>query len=75
MLVRKFTNDMDDVRNRTMNKNRKLMLYSAHDFNVVAVLSALNVYYPHAPKFSSAVIMELHLIHNIYYVKVKFTTL
>ncbi|XP_043468547.1 venom acid phosphatase Acph-1-like isoform X2 [Leptopilina heterotoma] len=72
MLVRKVTDDMNAVRNSTMDKNRKLMLYSAHDFNVVAVLSALNVYYPHAPKFSSAVIMELHLIHNIYYVKILY---
>ncbi|XP_051168240.1 venom acid phosphatase Acph-1-like [Leptopilina boulardi] len=72
MLVRKFTEDMDAVRNGTMDKKRKLMLYSAHDITVVAVLNALNVYYPHAPQFSSAVIVELHLIDNVYYVKILY---
>lgn len=62
--------DMNAVKSGSMDENRKVMLYSAHDINVVAVLKALNVYYPHAIKFSAAVILELHLIQQKYYVKV-----
>lgn len=69
MLVRKFIEDMEAVKNDT-NKKRKLMLYSAHDITIAGVLSALNVFYPHAPQFSSAVIVELHLIKKIHYIKV-----
>ncbi|XP_043474699.1 venom acid phosphatase Acph-1-like [Leptopilina heterotoma] len=72
MLVRKFIEDMDAVRNGTMAKNRKLMLYSTHDLAVAAVLNSLNVYHLHAPEFSSAVFVELHLINETYYVKILY---
>ncbi|XP_043474697.1 venom acid phosphatase Acph-1-like [Leptopilina heterotoma] len=71
MLVRKFIEDIETVVNGT-NKHRKLMLYSAHDITIAGVLSALNVFYPHAPQFSSAVIVELHLINKIYYIKILY---
>ena len=53
-----------------MDKNRKINLYSGHDINIFAILKALDVYYPHFPAFSSAVILELHFINQLYYVKV-----
>ncbi|XP_033225869.1 uncharacterized protein LOC117178550 [Belonocnema kinseyi] len=68
-LIKKMKEDMESVENGSMNENRKLMLYGAHDLNAVAVLKALDVYYPHVPKFSSAVIVELHLMDQAYYVK------
>ena len=69
-LIRKLIKDMESVRSGSMDKNRKLMLYGAHDLNVVSVLKALGVFYPHVPKYSSAVIVELHLIDQAYYVQV-----
>ncbi|XP_051168250.1 venom acid phosphatase Acph-1-like [Leptopilina boulardi] len=68
ILIRKFIDDMLSVKYGTMKK--KLFLYSAHDITVVAVLQALGVYFPHVPKFSSAVILELHEIIGNYFVKV-----
>lgn len=70
MLIRKFIDDMISVKQGTMNKNRKLLLYSGHDITIVAVLQNLGVYFPHVPKFSSAVILELHQIKESYFVKV-----
>ena len=61
---------MESVRKGSMDKNRKLMLYSAHDLNVSAILKNLGIYFPHVPKFSSAVLLELHFIDQLYYVKV-----
>ncbi|XP_051168236.1 venom acid phosphatase Acph-1-like [Leptopilina boulardi] len=72
MLVKKFIEDMKAVGNGSMDKKRKIMLYSAHDITVAAVLKALDVYYPHVPKFSSAVIVELHLIEQKYFVKILY---
>ena len=75
MLVRQIINDMVAVRNGSMDRNRKINLYSAHDLNIVAVLKALGVYQPHVPKYSSAVIIELHRINNFFYVKVRYFVL
>ncbi|KAF5300439.1 hypothetical protein FQA39_LY02238 [Lamprigera yunnana] len=52
-------------------KKMKMVLYSAHEFNIVNILSALNVFEDHFPKFNSAVIIELyhHPLNNKYYVK------
>lgn len=61
---------MKAVSSGSIDKKQKIMLYSAHDLNIVAVLNALGVFYPHIPKFSSAVIVELHLTNKVFYVKV-----
>lgn len=62
---------MESSKNGSINQKRKIMLYSAHDITVAAVLKALDVYYLHVPKFSSAVIIELHLIEQNFFVKVQ----
>ena len=67
---------MNSVKNGSMDKNRKMILYSGHDLNIVAVLSALGVFDPHLPKFSSAVILELISINSInFFIKVSFIIL
>lgn len=48
----------------------KMYLYSGHESNIAAILQALQVYKPHVPEYSSALIMELHQIDSDYYVKV-----
>ncbi|XP_033225868.1 venom acid phosphatase Acph-1-like [Belonocnema kinseyi] len=72
-MIKKFIEEMDSVEVGLMDKNRKMIIYGAHDLNIVAVLKALDVFFPHVPKFSSAVIVELHRMdehHGDYYVKV-----
>lgn len=51
---------------------RKMYLYSGHEANIINILAVLNVYTPHVPIYSSAVIIELHYYHekHIYGVKV-----
>ncbi|XP_051168231.1 venom acid phosphatase Acph-1-like isoform X2 [Leptopilina boulardi] len=70
MLIRKFINDMLLIKAGLTNKN--LFLYSGHDITVASVLYALGVYFPHVPKYSSAVILELHEIAGDYFVKVVY---
>ncbi|XP_058801268.1 venom acid phosphatase Acph-1-like [Phymastichus coffea] len=70
MLLRKFIDDMVTYSNGKLDRNRKIFLYSGHETNVVAVLQALGVYYPHVPEYTSAVIIELHEVNSKYYVKV-----
>ncbi|XP_076625630.1 venom acid phosphatase [Colletes latitarsis] len=54
----------------TLKDERKIYLYSGHENVVSAILHALQVYRPHVPEYSSAVIMELHELDNKYYVKI-----
>lgn len=49
---------------------RKMNLYSGHETNIGSMLNVLNVYKPHLPNFSSAVILELLQANQTYYVKV-----
>lgn len=51
---------------------RKIFLYSGHDNNVINILAALNLYEPHFPNYSSAVLIELYRVNNTnqHYVKV-----
>ena len=66
---------MAAMRNGTVEKKRKIFLYSSHDINVYAVLAALKVVKPHLPEFTSAVILELLSINEKYYVKVSIIRL
>ncbi|XP_033225863.1 uncharacterized protein LOC117178544 [Belonocnema kinseyi] len=71
-LLRQMIEDMNSVRNNTMDPNRKLIVYAVHNSNIVAILKALELFYPHVPKFSSAIIVELHLIEEVYYIKLLY---
>ncbi|CAL1677643.1 unnamed protein product [Lasius platythorax] len=47
----------------------KIYLYSGHDSNIASLLQVFGLYEPHAPKYSSAIIMELQELNQEYYVK------
>jgi len=51
--------------------NAKIYLYSGHETNIASLLHAFNVYKPHVPEYSSAVILELYQFGKEHYVKVK----
>ncbi|XP_033225870.1 venom acid phosphatase Acph-1-like [Belonocnema kinseyi] len=70
--INKIREDMESVKSGEMDKNRKLMLYVAHDLNIVAVLKGLDVFDPHVPKYSASLILELHLIDETYHVKIEY---
>ncbi|KAG5868535.1 hypothetical protein JTB14_037254 [Gonioctena quinquepunctata] len=53
-------NIMAKINNTLEHPDRKIYLYSGHDYNVVNILAILNLYQPHFPKYGSAVIIELH---------------
>ncbi|XP_051172509.1 venom acid phosphatase Acph-1-like isoform X2 [Leptopilina boulardi] len=67
-LVQKIMKDMSDAVNNK--KKEKIFLYSSHDINIYGLLAALNLVEPHAPEFSSAVIIELLQLNNNYFVKI-----
>lgn len=39
-----------------------MFLFSGHENNVINILAVLGVYTPHVPKYSAAVVIELHHI-------------
>lgn len=57
------------VRNANLS-DTKIYLYGGHETNIATLLHAFNVYEPHAPEYSSAVILELLHQNNQDYVKV-----
>ncbi|XP_071056781.1 venom acid phosphatase Acph-1-like [Onthophagus taurus] len=50
-------------------RNRKIYLYSGHDFNVGAVLSYLDNFVPHLINYGAHVIIEVHKYIGIYFLK------
>ncbi|XP_031342500.1 venom acid phosphatase Acph-1-like isoform X3 [Photinus pyralis] len=53
-------------------ETKRLFLYSAHDLNVVGLLGAMELYWPHIPHYTACIIIELHQIGHIPYVKVLY---
>ncbi|XP_048513019.1 venom acid phosphatase Acph-1-like [Athalia rosae] len=50
----------------------KAFFYSAHEYNVAGILSALGVFEPHVPAFCNAVMLELAKIQDNFCVKVLY---
>ncbi|GJQ82959.1 hypothetical protein Trydic_g5958 [Trypoxylus dichotomus] len=50
------------IANAESMKNRRINLYSGHDFTIVSLLGALGVFEPHQPPYGSYVILEVHKI-------------
>ncbi|XP_050418473.1 prostatic acid phosphatase [Patella vulgata] len=50
----------------------KIFLYSAHDTNVISLLSGLGCFNDIQPPYSSAVILELRKVDDMYYVHVLY---
>ncbi|XP_011691573.1 PREDICTED: venom acid phosphatase Acph-1-like [Wasmannia auropunctata] len=66
-IIRAITENMGAIQNGS--SSTKIYLYSGHETNVAALLHAFNVYKPHVPEYSSAVVLELLEENNQYYVK------
>ncbi|XP_072756978.1 uncharacterized protein [Anoplolepis gracilipes] len=50
----------------------KIYLYSGHESNIATMLHAFNLYKPHVPAYSSAIILELLEQDKQYYVKLLY---
>jgi len=70
-IIRAILDNMLAVQNASL-LNTKIYLYSGHETNIATLLYAFNVYKPHVPEYSSAVILELLQQNNQYYVKVRY---
>ena len=68
--MRQIINDMNSKINGTL-EDRKINIFSGHDMNVAALLSALQVNDDKYPQYTSAVIIELWVRNgDEYFVKV-----
>ncbi|KAK2588038.1 hypothetical protein KPH14_004108 [Odynerus spinipes] len=71
-VLRKIIDSMKAHVNGTLKAGKKLILYSGHETNIASLLNTLEVYRPHVPEYSSAVIIELLYEGDKYYVKVLY---
>ncbi|XP_031342506.1 venom acid phosphatase Acph-1-like [Photinus pyralis] len=53
-------------------ETKRLFLYSAHDLNLFGLLGAMELHWPHIPHYTACIIIELHQIGHIPYVKVLY---
>lgn len=66
MLVDTFSQKI----NNTINPpDKKILIYSAHEFNIAIFLRCLNVFERQFPAYGEAVMLELHLVDSLYGVK------
>ncbi|XP_068911191.1 venom acid phosphatase Acph-1-like [Tenebrio molitor] len=68
-LLKKILQDSVSKQNGTLPEERKVFLYSAHEFNVAIMLRALNVFYRHVPPFGATIFFEIHNIKGQYGLK------
>lgn len=61
MLGKVIENMVAKSLDKLMPSDRKIFLYSGHEYTVINILAAMDLYDPpHFPKYSAAVIIELH---------------
>lgn len=70
ILLKEILRNMDMSINAL--KSKELYLYSAHDLNVVGLLGAMELYWRHIPSYTACIVMELHEIDHVHYVKVLY---
>ncbi|KAJ8681099.1 hypothetical protein QAD02_016886 [Eretmocerus hayati] len=67
----KFFNEfITNVKQMKVDKMEKLFLYSAHEDMLVALMKILNIFKPHVPGYSNALVFEVHKGNNIDYIKI-----
>lgn len=67
-IIRAMLSNMRAAQNTS--SDTKIYLYSGHETNIATLLHAFNVYKPHVPEFSSAVVLELLEQDKQYYTRV-----
>lgn len=70
-LLKKIIQDSIDKANDVLSSERKIFLYSAHEWNIGTMMRALNVFYRHIPPFGAALFFEVHNVNGVYGLKVR----
>ncbi|KAJ3664868.1 hypothetical protein Zmor_000407 [Zophobas morio] len=71
-LLRKIIQDSLAKKAGTLPDERKLFLYSAHEYNVATMLRTLNVFWRHVPPFGATIFFEIHDIEGEYGLKLYY---
>ncbi|XP_025075238.1 LOW QUALITY PROTEIN: uncharacterized protein LOC105431612 [Pogonomyrmex barbatus] len=67
-IIRAILKNMQTAK-KSNQSNTKIYLYGGHETNIASLLHAFNVFKPHVPEYSSAIILELLQQNEEYYVK------
>ncbi|XP_062514774.1 uncharacterized protein LOC134190336 [Corticium candelabrum] len=70
VFINHIITDMQEKRESKKSHTKKLLVYSAHDTTVAAILSGLGVYDKEIPPYASIVMIELYSDNGKYFVKV-----
>lgn len=67
-LLGEIMHHMLEKTKKTLNPDRKLWVYSAHDDNIISMLKILGIYYPHMPTYTASIMIELRINSRNQYV-------
>ncbi|KAJ8966360.1 hypothetical protein NQ317_011935 [Molorchus minor] len=66
LLKKIITDSISKLNNPDSTNNKKLYLYSGHEFNLAALLATLEIFNdPHVPPYGSYITIEIHKINGI----------
>lgn len=63
-LLKNIIGNMEKKSQHSLNPNRKLWIYSAHDETVANMLMTLNLFEPHCPPYTATLLIELRVDIN-----------
>lgn len=71
-LLKEMIDHMVKKAQRTLQPDRKLWVYSAHDSTIASMLMTLNLFEHHCPPYAAMILMELRTnLQNQYFVTVR----
>ncbi|EEZ97834.1 Venom acid phosphatase Acph-1-like Protein [Tribolium castaneum] len=71
-LLKKIIQDSVAKQNGSLPEERRIFLYSAHEYNVATMLRTLNVFHRHVPPFGATIFFEIHDINGKFGLKLYY---
>lgn len=71
-LLKEWIDHFQKKKTGSLDPDRKMFIYSAHDTTVANILSTLGVFERHCPPYVATVLAELHKIKDDYYVAILY---
>jgi prostatic aicd phosphatase len=69
-LLKKIITDTESKMRNLLPQNRKMFLYSAHEYNIAFLMKLLGIYYPHIPPYGAYILVEIHNVKGVRSVKI-----
>jgi prostatic aicd phosphatase len=69
-LLNKIITDTKLKMQNLLPQNRKMFLYSGHEYNIVFLMKLLGIYYSHIPPYGAYILVEIHNVKGVRSVRI-----